>query len=97
MSCCSSGNCKGCQAVNVVSFLLFTVFELLALAGMWSIHTRMGITSGTVEASLALLAAIIGLMIWSKSCGKMCPCSKMTGCPKGTMCSKCGKSPCSCK
>ena len=80
MSCCSMGSCKGCKAMQVVSWVLFTIFEIAALIGVISTHMRSGITSGSNEASLALLVAIVGLMIWSKACAKMCPCTKMGSC-----------------
>lgn len=98
MSCCSMGTCKGCNAMKVVTWALLGLFEIAALIGIWSTHMRSGIFSGSNEASLALLVAIIGLMLWSKACTKMCPCTKMSSC--GMQCDKCpgcGTMPCVCK
>lgn len=85
MSCCSSGSCAACKAVALISTIIIGILAIASLFGVYSAHfTDAGLTFGTVEGGVSIIAAVFALKVGVKMSKKCCGC-----CSKGACAASC--------
>jgi len=75
--------------MKILVALILTFGMIAALIGVWKTHfTASGFVFGTTDASLSLLAAMIGSVLWVKLVTKLCPCMAKACAEGGACCEK---------